>query len=232
MVIIHQDIKRQDWMTDDLYRWALQEEEARCNSLLRQALGLNKALVCIKAQDPLCEDGTPNAEYTARLREALRVKADLESRNFHVTLMTFGGIHEGNTKVALAGAGTTWLTEHGVSPSTIITDPTAFSGFDEDEFGIREFERDLNYAEHHIICSSGQVPRTYLFCVAKGYQPTLHPITHRDTKPRHSMVCEVWGTWAGSLNTFRSGTPESMIAAAKAIRQRHLEAARKEAATS
>ena len=122
-------VRRQEWMTDQVYAWACLEREARLNTLARR--NTNKdVLVAIKAQHPLHEDGTPGPEYELRLEKALEVGARLESKGWKVTYMTFGGIHEGNKYVTLADAGAAWLKSHGVV--SVITCPVVFSGNDED----------------------------------------------------------------------------------------------------
>lgn len=223
-VIIQEEVKRQPWMSDQEFEWAQQEEKARCNTLLRKTLGRRKAILAIKAQHPLRSDGTPGAEYTARLRKALEVKQKLEADNFQVTLMTFGGIHAGHNTISLAEAGAQWLIEHKVDPTDILIRSAIYSGNDEDDTAIVEFEND-QYAELHIVLSAGQVARTYLFCVAMGWIPTLHAISFIDSKPHHSMVCEIWGTWPGSLNDFRNNGTKALQSATEAIRKRHLEEA-------
>lgn len=221
-VIIHEDTPRQPWMSDNVYAWYVQEEEARCNSQRRLALGYNRALIAVKAQHPLNPDGTPGLEYEERLAKALDLAQKLEAHNhMQVTLMTFGGVHDGCATTSLAESGANWLKDHGIDGRSIIINSTVYSGNDEDDLAAQEFANDPTYRELHIVLSAGQYERTRLYFISAGYQPFLHPVVYLDAKPHHSTVCEVWGTWPGSINDFKEGGLTKVQEAAKAIRQRH-----------
>ena len=215
-------VRRQEWMTDQVYAWACLEREARLNTLARR--NTNKdVLVAIKAQHPLHEDGTPGPEYELRLEKALEVGARLESKGWKVTYMTFGGIHEGNKYVTLADAGAAWLKSHGVV--SVITCPVVFSGNDEDRMAAEEFANGAhNYSQLHVILSAGQWDRTRLYFIFMGWQPEMHPVIYLDDDPNHSSVCELWGGWA--VPAFAEG-PDAIAKATEEIRNKHLEGAMK-----
>lgn len=221
-VIVHQEIPYQDWMDDKVHAWAQQEEEARCNSALRLAISFNQALIAIKAQHPLHPDGTPGPEYQARLEAALQLKHDLETKHgTKVTMMTFGDVHEGCESTTLAKAGADWLIDRGVAPDSIIMHRKVYSGNDEDDLAAQEFANNSAYRELHVVLSAGQWERTRLYFIAMGWQPFLHPIVYLDAQPHHSSVCEIWGTWRGSINGFKQNGLEGVREEAEAIRQRH-----------
>lgn len=211
---------RQEWMSDEVYDWAVLEEEARLRTLVCSELGGKKALVAIKAQHPLNADGTPGPEYAQRLEEAMAVKSRLEARGLTVVFMTFGGIHEGHKTISLAEAGRQWLIEHEVSEEAIVTRPVAFSGNDEDRMAAEYFNQE--FSELHVVLSAGQWERTRLYFIFMGLQPTMHPITFLDAKPNHSTVCELWGAWA--VPAFAKG-PDAIAEATDKIRKKHIEAA-------
>ncbi len=216
------EVTRQDWMSDEVYSWAIKEEESRLNTLERIEMGGKKALVAIKAQHPLNSDGMPGPEYAQRLEEAMVVKTRLEAQGLKVVFMTFGGIHEGHKTVSLAEAGKQWLVEHGVSEEDIVTRPVAFSGNDEDRMAAEFFAQDMEFSQLHIVLSAGQWERARLYFVFMGWQPTMHPITFLDAKPNHSTVCELWGSWA--VPAFAKG-PEAIAEVTDQIRKKHIEAA-------
>ena len=89
-------VARQDWMTEEVYQWAVLEEQARINTLSRLRRGGKEAIVAIKAQHPLNSDGTPGPEYEQRLQKALAVGHELEAKGLKVSYITFGGVHEGH----------------------------------------------------------------------------------------------------------------------------------------
>ena len=217
-------VTRQDWMTQEIYEWAILEEKARVNTWERQQTEGKKALVAIKAQHPLNADGTPGPEYAQRLEKALKVKKELEECGLTVVFMTFGGVHEGHKTISLAEAGTQWLINHGIDADSILTRPVVFSGNDEDRIAAEEFAKNNEYRELHVILSAGQWERARLYFIFMGWQPTLHAITFLDARPNHSTVCELWGAWA--VPGFAKG-PSEIARITDEIRKRHIEDAMK-----
>ena len=216
---------RQDWMTDEVYQWAILEEKARINTLDRLQRNGKKAIISIKAQHPLNADGTPGAEYTQRLQKAMSVKAELEAQGLTVEFMTFGGVHEGHKTISLAEAGTKWLTDHGVNAEAITTIPVVFSGNDEDRMAAEKFaDGGEQYSQLHVVMSAGQWERSRLYFIFCGWQPCFHAITFLTGKPNHSTVCELWGSWA--VPGFAKG-PAEIARVTDEIRKKHLEAAMK-----
>lgn len=185
-------MKKQDWMSEEIYKWAILEEESRVRTLARRQEGEQKALIAIKAQHPLNANGTPGPEYEARLRKALKVKEDLEKDGFKVDFITFGGVHEGHKTVSLAEAGAKWLRGYGVDATTIEESPAVFSGNDEDRLAAKKFEQGT-YSQLHVVLSAGQWDRARLYFMLVGWQPEFHPVTFLDAAPNHSMVYELWG---------------------------------------
>lgn len=211
--------ERQDWMNDRVYEWACLEEQARLNSLGRYYAGGKKAMIAIKAQDPLNPDGTPGREYTFRLEKALAVRRDLEVQGLRVEFATFGGVHKGCASTTLAEAGRNWLIDHGVRAEAIESFGTVFSGNDEDRLAAEKFAKDEGYAQLHVVMSAGQWDRARFYYIFCGWQPEFHTVTFLETKPRHSSVCEMWGGWA--MPSFAAGV-EAVEQETEKIRQRHL----------
>lgn len=218
-------VVRQDWMTDEVYAWAVLEEQARINTLDRLERGGKKAIVAIKAQHPLNADGTPGPEYEQRLEKALDVGYQLQAKGLTVYYMTFGGVHEGHKTISLANAGHKWLVKHGVDQKRIHMLPVVFSGNDEDRLAAEMFtEGGEQFSELHVVMSAGQWERSRLYFIFCGWQPTFHAITFLDAKPNHSTVCELWGSWA--VPGFAKG-PDEIARITDEIRKKHLEAAMK-----
>ena len=218
-------VVRQDWMTDEVYAWAVLEEQARIKTLNRLERGGKNAIVAIKAQHPLNADGTPGPEYEQRLEKALDVGYQLQAKGLTVYYMTFGGVHEGHKTISLANAGHKWLIKHGVDQKRIRMLPVVFSGNDEDRLAAEMFtEGGEQFSELHVVMSAGQWERSRLYFIFCGWQPTFHAITFLDAKPNHSTVCELWGSWA--VPGFAKG-PDEIARITDEIRKKHLEAAMK-----
>ena len=218
-------VVRQDWMTDEVYAWAVLEEQARINTLDRLERGGKNAIVAIKAQHPLNADGTPGPEYEQRLEKALDVGYQLQAKGLTVYYMTFGGVHEGHKTISLANSGHKWLIKHGVDQKRIHMLPVVFSGNDEDRLAAEMFtEGGEQFSELHVVMSAGQWERSRLYFIFCGWQPTFHAITFLDAKPNHSTVCELWGSWA--VPGFAKG-PDEIARITDEIRKKHLEAAMK-----
>ena len=218
------EVTRQDWMSDEVYRWAILEEQARINTLERIGRGGKKALVAIKAQHPLKPDGTPGPEYAERLEEAMVVKSRLEVKGLKAVFMTFGGVHEGHRNMSLADAGRQWLVQRGIAEEDIVARPVVFSGNDEDRIAAEYFASREEFSELHVVLSAGQWERARLYYIFMGWQPTMHPVTFLDAKPNHSTVCELWGAWA--VPAFAKGT-EAIAEMTDQIRKKHIDAAMK-----
>ncbi len=216
-------MKRQDWMTDAVYAWDLLEEQSRLRTLKRKQLSGNRALILVKAQDPLTiPDGKPGPEYTERLEEALAIKASLEAKGMKPRFLCVGGVHD-ESGVSLAEAGRAWLLAHGVDDFDIETQEVIFSGNDEDRIAaIRFDELGDRYRELHVVLSAGQFERCRMYFIYAGWQPTMHPITFVDDDPRHHTTRELWGPWA--IPAFAEG-PARIEAETEKIRQKHLAAA-------
>ena len=218
-------VARQDWMTEEVYQWAVLEEQARINTLSRLRRGGKEAIVAIKAQHPLNSDGTPGPEYEQRLQKALAVGHELEAKGLKVSYITFGGVHEGHKTISLANAGQKWLIDHGVESGMIHMMPVVFSGNDEDRMAAEMFsEGGEKFSVLHVVMSAGQWERSRLYFIFCGWQPTFHAITFLDAKPNHSTVCELWGPWA--VPGFAKGKDEIARITGE-IRKKHLEAAMK-----
>ncbi len=216
---------RQDWMTDEVYQWAVLEEQARINTLNRLQRNGKNAIVAVKAQHPLNADGTPGPEYEQRLQKGLSVGLELEAKGMTVYYMTFGGVHEGHKTISLAAAGAKWLNQHGINNEMVHMLPVVFSGNDEDRMAAELFtESGDSFSQLHVIMSAGQWERSRLYFIFCGWQPTFHAITFLDAKPNHSTVCELWGAWA--VPGFAKG-PAEIARITDEIRKKHIEAAMK-----
>ncbi len=220
------DRPRQPWMDDRTYELYQAEYIARTNMLNRRNRDGGNALILVKAQHPLLPSGDPGPEYAKRLDKALEIISLIEDNYDEIHIVTVGGIHAGNDNVPLAKAGYYYLVKRGIDPSCIFMHPEAMSGYKEDAVAAQYFIDDPDFCEFHVVCSIGQIDRSYLTFISLGIQPTFDPITFLDSSPNHSLVCEQRGSW-GVPAFFQEGGNDAVRKAAEAIRQRHLAEAKR-----
>lgn len=167
------------------------------------------------------DDGTPRAEYEQRLDKALEIASAADDNDKGADFITVGGIHEGCEDTSLAESGKDYLDQYKSSEWQIFQHDEAMSGYEEDLIAAQHFIDNAKYSEFHVVCSIGQVDRSYLTFISLGIQPIFDPITFLDSKPNHSLVCEQRGSW-GVPAFFQEGGNDAVRKASEAIRQRHL----------
>lgn len=231
---------QEKWMNAELYGIVLDEEWSRLRTLLRREDGGRIAIVHVKAQHMLYADGTPGPEYETRLAEALHVGKELVARGMKVIYVTSGAVHAGCDTVTLAEAGRRWLVDRGVDPEEITMHTTLKNGNDEDYQVAEMVETDREISEIHVICSNGQMMRSMLCFMSKGWTPFFHPVTYLGLnssefdaddsgsawtmdalRPHQSVIAELQGKGFG-VSPFFEGS-DAIRAAEQAAIQRHEE---------
>lgn len=140
-------------------------------------------LIEVAAQHPLNQDGTPAAEFSARLDEGARQYFLLKEKygeNYPVCFYIPGNVH-GDDKVALSDAGREYLVGKGVCADEIfgLEMGEKYKGGDgvynsaDECFVATSIFRDGNYQDMYVVCSPNQTMRNMLFYIEFGLYPKL-----------------------------------------------------------
>lgn len=172
---------------EELYiKWQELYKKAQENMHLKK--GNKGVLIEVAAQHPLINGEKPNEEFEKRLLLAMQIFKTEKSKGKKVYLYVPGSLHMDNgvvDSISLSEAGKRFLMQHNVLEENIFADEMnykykgengVYNSTDECYVASRIFE-DMNFAELHSVCSSGQMMRKVLSYIRFGCVPYMHTVS-------------------------------------------------------